>query len=127
MSEDKLQLYYKLYDLSRRQREEILTGTIDNVLDIIRQKSELVLELENVDIEEEIRSHKDPQGTLIEMQNLLKRLTELEQQNTELLRDMAPDLENKVKKIKQKYNNASDAYKENNRDNHGGINIDERS
>ncbi len=127
MSEDKLQLYYKLYDLSRRQREEILTGTIDNVLDIIRQKSDLVLELENVDIEEEIRSHKDPQGTLIEMQNLLKRLTELEQQNTELLRDMAPDLENKVKKIKQKYNNASDAYKENNRDNHGGINIDERS
>ena len=127
MSEDKLQLYYKLYDLSRRQREEILTGTIDNVLDIIRQKSELVLELENVDIEEEIRLHKDPQGTLIEMQNLLKRLTELEQQNTELLRDMAPDLENKVKKIKQKYNNASDAYKENNRDNHGGINIDERS
>lgn len=127
MSEDKLQLYYKLYDLSRRQREEILTGTIDNVLDIIRQKSELVLELENVDIEEEIRSHKDPQGTLIEMQNLLKRLTELEQENTELLRDMAPDLKNKVKKIKQKYNNASDAYKENNRDNHGGINIDERS
>ncbi len=46
MAEDKLQLYYKLYDLSRQQREEILTGTIDNVLDIIRHKSELVLELE---------------------------------------------------------------------------------
>ena len=127
MAEDKLQLYYKLYDLSRRQREEILTGTIDNVLDIIRQKSELVLELESVDLEKEIRSHKDPQGTLIEMQNLLKRLTELEHENTELLKDMAPDLENKVKKIKQEYNNASKAYQKNDRDKSGGNNIDQRS
>ena len=127
MAKDKLQLYYKLYDLSRQQREEILTGTIDNVLDIIRQKSELVLELEEVDIEEEIRSHKDPQGTLIEMQNLLKRLTELEHENTELLKDMAPDLENKVKKIKQEYNNASEAYKKDDRNKSGGNNIDQRS
>ncbi len=127
MAEDKLQLYYKLYDLSRQQREEILTGTIDNVLDIIRHKSELVLELENVDLEKEIRSHKDPQGTLIEMQNLLKRLTELEHENTELLKDMAPDLENKVKKIKQEYNNASKAYQKNDRNKSGGNNIDQRS
>ncbi|MFW5790256.1 MAG: hypothetical protein ACOCWE_03270 [Bacillota bacterium] len=126
MSEDKLQLYYKLYDLSRQQREEVLTGTIDKVLDIIRQKSELVLKLEDVDLEAEIRSHNDPQGTLIEMQNLLKRLTELEQENSELLRDMAPDLENKVKKIRQEYNNVSDAYK-NNKNDSGGSNIDERS
>ena len=127
MAEDKLQLYYKLYDLSRRQREEILTGTIDNVLDIIKKKSEIVLKLEEVDLEEEIRSHKDPQGTLIEMQNLLKRLTELEQENAELLRDMAPDLENKVKKIKQEYNKAGEAYKNNDADRSGGNNIDERS
>lgn len=127
MSEDKLQLYYKLYDLSRRQREEILTGTIDKVLEIIRQKSELVLELEEIDLETEIRSHKDPRGTLIEMQNLLKRLTELEQENTELLRDMAPDLEQKVNKINQEYNNASDAYKDKSRNKRGGSNIDERS
>ncbi len=127
MAKDKLQLYYKLYDLSRQQREEILTGTIDKVLEIIREKSELVLELEEVDLEAEIRAHKDPQGTLIEMQNLLKRLTELEQENTELLRDMAPDLENKVKKIRQEYNNPSDAYKNDNKDNSGGGNIDERS
>jgi len=127
MAEDKLQLYYKLYDLSRRQREEILTGTIDNVLDIIKKKSEIVLKLEEVDLEEEIRSHKDPQGTLIEMQNLLKRLTELEQENAELLRDMAPDLENKVKKIKQEYNKAGEAYRNNDADRSGGNNIDERS
>ncbi|MGM0414541.1 MAG: hypothetical protein ACQEQP_05115 [Bacillota bacterium] len=127
MSEDKLQLYYKLYDLSRRQREEILTGTIDKVLEIIRQKSELVLELEEIDLESEIRAHKDPRGTLIEMQNLLKRLTELEQENTELLKDMAPDLEQKVNKINQEYNNASDAYKDKSRNKRGGSNIDERS
>ena len=127
MAEDKLQFYYKLYDLSRRQREEILTGTIDNVLDIIKKKSEIVLKLEEVDLEEEIRSHKDPQGTLIEMQNLLKRLTELEQENAELLRDMAPDLENKVKKIKQEYNKAGEAYRNNDADRSGGNNIDERS
>lgn len=127
MAKDKLQLYYKLYELSRQQREEILTGTIDKVLEIIREKSELVFELEKVDLEAEIKSHQDPQGTLIEMQNLLKRLTELEQENTELLQDMAPDLKNKVKKIRQEYNNASAAYKNDNQGNSGGGTIDQKS
>ncbi|MGM0420945.1 MAG: hypothetical protein ACQEQG_08085 [Bacillota bacterium] len=129
MKNDKLQLYYKLYDLSRRQKEEILHGSIDNVLQIIQEKSEILSKLEDVDLAAEIRSHHDPQGTLIEMQTLLEGLTELEEENAELLREMAPDLNQKVQNLNQKYLKASKVYQENkeNKDDRGGSKIDQRS
>ena len=99
MADDKLQLYYKLYDLSRQQNEAIKEEDVDEVLSILQDKKEIIDELDDVNLEEEIRSHPNPQDTLYEMRDLMERLTEMEDENVELMEKHMSSLAQEIKSL----------------------------
>lgn len=99
MVNDNLQLYYKLYDLSRQQNEAIQDDDVDEVLSILQAKKEILGELEDVELEEEIRSHSNPQETLHEMRQLLEKLSEMEDENVELMEKHMASLAEEIKSL----------------------------
>jgi len=99
MVNDNLQLYYKLYDLSRQQNEAIQEEDVDEVLSILQAKKEILGELEDVELEEEIRSHSNPQETLHEMRQLLEKLSEMEDENVDLMEKHMASLAREIKSL----------------------------
>ncbi len=90
---DNLQLYYKLYDLSRQQCEEIEAGNIDAVLEIIDKKQTIFDQIEDVSIGEEIKNHRSPREIAGEIRELLKELEKLERENARKLKKLIEELE----------------------------------
>ncbi len=99
MEEDKLKLYYKLYDLSRQQNEAIKDEDVDKVLNLLEEKSAILEKLDGVDLKEEIRNHRNPEETLKEMQNLMEKLAELEDENVKLMEKNLKSLTKEIKSL----------------------------
>lgn len=99
MVKDNLQLYYKLYDLSRQQNEAIQEEDVDEVLSILQDKKEIIEKLEDVNIEEEIRNHPQPEETLYEMRELMDKLSDMEDENVELMEKHMASLAEEIKSL----------------------------
>ena len=93
---DKLQLYYKFYNLSRQQLEEMKAGNFDEAVRLIHRKNLILQKIADVNVEEEIKKHPDSRHIARELRDLMIRLGELEDKNIEKLQEKSEERKSRV-------------------------------
>ncbi|MFW6378182.1 MAG: flagellar export chaperone FlgN [Bacillota bacterium] len=105
------QLYQKLYQLSQQQTEAIKEDDYDQLMEYIKEKQEIIDEIDKISLKEHIRKQDNPEQVFENIKELLTKINELEIKNQELIQKAKGELAeemldfNKKQKSRQGYYN----------------------
>ena len=81
------ELYQKLYQLSGQQTEAIKADNYDQLMEYLKEKQEIIDEIDEINLEEYLNKQTNPEQFLQRLQELLLKTQELEAKNQEMIKE----------------------------------------
>ncbi len=97
-----LELYKKLYNLTEKQKQEIISSNYDKLLQVLDEKQQLMNKINEIDVQGYLQKQDNPPQALQELSSLLSKLKELEDETAVLIKKKYGDMKSKLKEINKR-------------------------
>jgi len=97
-----LELYQKLYKLTKEQKSCIEKSDFDQLIKVLEKKDEIINKIDEIEIKEYLKSQDNPKKAHENLKEIMENIKDLEEENEKKLRAKKENLSKEMKSFNKK-------------------------